>query len=96
MIGEGIYAHVDELVSMKFIHSEPHGATEMLTTTKLFPEYFGIDCTNPDEIREFLAKKVIGHVVKQKNVESSKIEEVITEEDNKEVSSIETRMKTDE
>ena len=96
MIGERIYADVDQLVSMHLIHSIPHGATETLTTTKLFPEYFGIDSTKPEDIREFLAKKVIGHVVKQKNVESSKTEEVITEEDNKEESSIETRMKTDE
>ncbi len=66
MIGERIYADVDQLMSMHLIHSEPHGATEMLTTTRLFPEYFGIDSTKPEEIREFLAKKVIGHVVKEK------------------------------
>ena len=95
MIGERIYADVDQLVSMHLIHSVPHGATETLTTTKLFPEYFGINSTKPEEIREFLAKKVIGHVVKQKNVESSKTEEVITQEDNKEENSFETRMKTD-
>jgi segregation and condensation protein B len=95
MIGERIYADVDQLVSMHLIHSNPHGATEILTTTRSFPEYFGIDSTKPEEIREFLAKKVIGHVVKQKNVESSKTEEVITQEDNKEEDSLETRMKTD-
>ena len=60
MIGPRVYDHVDELISMKLVHSKPHGSTEMLTTTKLFPEYFGIDSTKPEEIREFLAKKVIG------------------------------------
>jgi segregation and condensation protein B len=64
MIGPKIYDHVDELVSLKLIHSEPCGSTEMLTTTKLFPEYFGIDSTRPDDIREYLAKKVIGSIKK--------------------------------
>jgi len=62
MIGEKVYEHVDELLEMKLIHSKPHGSTEMITTTKLFPEYFGIDTTKPEEIREFLAKKVIGDI----------------------------------
>lgn len=71
MIGEKIYADVDQLVGMHLVHSAPHGATEMLTTTKLFPEYFGIDSTKPEQIREFLAKKVIGHIVKEKTMDSS-------------------------
>jgi len=62
MIGQKVYDHVDELATMKLIHTKPHKTTEMLTTTKLFPEYFGIDTTNPEEIREFLAKKVIGDI----------------------------------
>lgn len=64
MIGPRVYDHVDELVDMKLVHSKPHGTTEMLSTTKLFPEYFGIDSTKPEEIREFLAKKVIGSIEK--------------------------------
>ena len=95
MIGERIYADVDQLVSMHLIHSNPHGATEMLTTTRLFPEYFGIDSTKPEEIREFLAKKVVGHVLKQKNVESSETEEHTIQDDNKEENSFQTSMKTD-
>jgi segregation and condensation protein B len=71
MIGERIYGDVDRLVSLHLVHSAPHGATEMLTTTRLFPEYFGIDSTKPEQIREFLAKKVIGHVVKEKTQEGS-------------------------
>ena len=62
MIGTKAYEHVDDLVSLKLIHSKKHGSTEMLTTTKLFPEYFGIETTNPDEIREFLTKKVAGKI----------------------------------
>ena len=62
MIGPKVYEHVDELVALKLIYSKPHGSTEMITTTRLFPEYFGIDTTKPEEIRDFLAKKVIGNV----------------------------------
>ena len=64
MIGVKAYDHVDDLANLKLIHSKQHGATEMLTTTKLFPEYFGINSTNPDEIRDFLVKKVAGSVKK--------------------------------
>ena len=62
MIGAKAYEHVDELATMKLIHAKKHGTTEMLTTTKLFPEYFGIDSTNSEEIRDFLIKKVVGNV----------------------------------
>ena len=62
MIGTKAYEHVDELATMKLIHAKKHGTTEMLTTTKLFPEYFGIDSINPEEIRDFLIKKVAGNV----------------------------------
>jgi segregation and condensation protein B len=64
MIGTKAYEHVDELTKIKLIHTKKHGATEMLTTTKLFPEYFGIDSTKPEEIREFLIKKVAGKIDK--------------------------------
>ena len=60
MAGPKIYDHVDELSEMKLIHAKKHGSTEMLTTSKHFPEYFGIDSTDPEEIRKFLAKKVSG------------------------------------
>ncbi len=58
MIGEKAYEHVDELATMKLVHTKKHGSTEMLTTTKLFPEYFGIDSTKPEKIKDFLIKKV--------------------------------------
>ncbi len=64
MAGPKIYDHVDELVSMKLVYSKKYGSTEMLTITKLFPEYFGIDSTKPVEIRDFLAKKVMGSMSK--------------------------------
>jgi segregation and condensation protein B len=96
MIGERIYGDVDQLMSMHLIHSEPHGATEVLTTTRLFPEYFGIDSTKPEEIREFLAKKVIGHVVKEKHPEPIDAEESSDAETPIEEETPETKMKPEE
>jgi len=64
MIGTKAYEHVDELAELKLIHTRKHGSTELLTTTKRFPEYFGIDSTNADEIKDFLVKKVAGSVKK--------------------------------
>jgi len=64
MVGPKIYDHVDELVSLKLVYSKKYRSTEMLTITKLFPEYFGIDSTKPEEIRDFLAKKVMGSISK--------------------------------
>jgi segregation and condensation protein B len=64
MIGTKAYEHVDELSLLKLIHTKKHGTTELLTTTKLFPEYFGIDSTEPDQIKEFLMKKVAGKINK--------------------------------
>ena len=60
MIGAKAYDHVDDLAAMNLVNTKKHGATEMLTTTKLFPEYFGIESTKPEEIRDFLMKKVAG------------------------------------
>ena len=62
MIGTKAYEHVDELSALNLVNTKKHGATEMLTTTKLFPEYFGIDTTKPEEIRVFLMKKVVRNV----------------------------------
>ncbi len=69
MIGPKVYDHVDELAAMKLIYAKRYKTTEMLTTTKLFPEYFGIDTTKPEEIREFLAKKVIGDITETNDQE---------------------------
>ncbi|UCB58988.1 MAG: SMC-Scp complex subunit ScpB [Thermoplasmatales archaeon] len=60
MIGQKVYEHVDQLADLKLINTRKHGSTEMLTTTKLFPEYFGIESSEPEEIKSFLIKKVAG------------------------------------
>jgi len=64
MIGTKAYDQVDQLSEMKLIHAKKHGSTEMLTTTKKFPEYFGIDSTKPGDIRNFLMKKASDKIKK--------------------------------
>jgi segregation and condensation protein B len=95
MIGERIYGDVDQLMSLHLVHSEPHGATEVLTTTRLFPEYFGIDSTKPEEIREFLAKKVIGHVVKEKQSSPADDEDPSSDEQMTDEKPPQTQMKSE-
>jgi segregation and condensation protein B len=58
MVGETAYQEVAELQSFGLIRAEPKGSTLELTTTARFAEYFGIGSSRPEQIREFLAKKL--------------------------------------
>lgn len=58
IIGPKVYEHVPELCETGLISARQEGQTKILCTTSLFPEYFGIDSTDPDEIKKYLAKKV--------------------------------------
>lgn len=58
MIGDAAYEEVARLRGLGLIHAEPKGATLELRTTKTFAEYFGISSTRPEEIRQFLEKKL--------------------------------------
>ena len=58
MVGEYAYQEVAELQSFGLIRAEPKGSTLELTTTGRFAEYFGIGSNRPEQIREFLAKKL--------------------------------------
>jgi segregation and condensation protein B len=58
MVGEYAYQEVAELQSFGLIRAEPRGSTLELTTTARFAEYFGIGSSRPEQIREFLAKKL--------------------------------------
>ncbi len=69
MIGTKTYDHVDELTELKLINAKKYRSTEMLTTTKRFPEYFGINSAKPKEIRDFLLKKTAENITKMKKEE---------------------------
>jgi hypothetical protein len=58
MIGEAAYEEVQRLRGLGLIHSDPHGATLELRTTRMFAEYFGISTTRPEDIRRFLEQKL--------------------------------------
>jgi len=62
MAGEKIYKHVDDLSTMHLIHTKKHRNTELITLSKRFPEYFGLEVTKPEDIREFLMKKLASDV----------------------------------
>ncbi len=58
MLGEKIYDHVDILKKKRLINVRKEDRTFILTVTKNFSTYFGIDARNPQEIREYLSKKL--------------------------------------
>ncbi len=58
MLGEKIYEHVDMLRKKRLVNLKKEDRTFVLTVTKNFSTYFGIDAKNPQEIREYLSKKL--------------------------------------
>lgn len=58
MIGSVVYDHVSELRERGMVTAREDGITRILTTTDRFLEYFGIDATDREGIKTFIAKKV--------------------------------------
>jgi segregation and condensation protein B len=58
MVGTKVYDHVPELVSRGLVRAREEGVTKILTTTHLFPEYFGLDAEDTEGVRATLAKLV--------------------------------------
>ena len=58
MIGGSAYEEVQRLRGLGLIHADTVGPTLELRTTKTFAEYFGIGSTRPEDIRQFLQKKL--------------------------------------
>lgn len=51
MRGGNAYDHINELCERGLIDLKPHGRTKMMTTTKLFAEYFGIASNDSADVR---------------------------------------------
>jgi segregation and condensation protein B len=58
MIGSKVYDHVPELVERGLVKAREEGVTKILMTTPAFPEYFGLDAEDREEVRATLTKLV--------------------------------------
>lgn len=58
MVGEIAYTEVKVLKELGFVHAVSKASTLELTTTSRFAEYFGLESTDHDKIRERLAQKL--------------------------------------
>ncbi len=58
MIGSKVYDHVAELKERGLVKSRKDGITKILSTTALFPEYFGLDAADQYEVRTAMAQLV--------------------------------------
>lgn len=55
MVGEKVYEHVRSLRASRLIHAYPKGRSLQLSTTQRFPEYFGLEVTNREDLRQWMA-----------------------------------------
>ena len=58
MFGSKVYDHVKELSELGLLNRRHEGRTVVLTTTAQFSEYFGIDTTDREKIKQWLTKKI--------------------------------------
>jgi segregation and condensation protein B len=75
MIGDKVYEHVRELVSLGMVHAKRYGPTKILITSKRFPEYFGIGTTTREGIKKWIAEKV-GIKVKKSKIPIKQFEDI--------------------
>jgi segregation and condensation protein B len=57
MIGGKAYEHVRELQERNLIQAKELGRTLELTTSRYFPEFFGLKTGNREEIKRYMAAK---------------------------------------
>jgi segregation and condensation protein B len=55
--GNKSYAHVKELEDLGLIQAEKEGRTKIITTTKSFAEYFGLDFDDPDFVKRVMKER---------------------------------------
>lgn len=58
MVGGKAYEHVRELKERNLILTRPKANSLELTTSKSFPDYFGIDATNREEVKEWFQEQI--------------------------------------
>jgi segregation and condensation protein B len=55
--GNKSYGHVKELEGLGLIQAEKEGRTKVITTTKSFAEYFGLDFDDPDFVKRVMKER---------------------------------------
>ena len=55
--GNKSYGHVKELEDLGLIQAEKEGRTKVITTTKNFAEYFGLDFDDPDFVKRVMKER---------------------------------------
>lgn len=68
MVGDKVYEHVKFLVDRYLIVTKEFGHTLLLTTSRRFPEYFGIPTSKREDIRRWIAEKVGIKVEEKKKI----------------------------
>jgi segregation and condensation protein B len=58
MAGNKVYEHVKSLADLGLISAKKYSHTFILTTSKKFPEYFGIPTARREDIKKWIAEKV--------------------------------------
>ena len=58
MVGARVYEHVKFLTDVGLVSAKKYSHTFILTTSKKFPEYFGIPTAKRDDIKKWIAEKV--------------------------------------
>jgi segregation and condensation protein B len=58
MVGGKAYEHVKELKERNLILARPKANSLELSTSKSFPDYFGIDATNKDEVKKWFQGQI--------------------------------------
>lgn len=58
MIGEKVYEHVKALVDLSLVTARPEGRTLSLTTSRHFPEFFGLNVTARKDIKRLMGERV--------------------------------------
>jgi len=57
MIGEKVYDHVKMLRGLNLVSARPEGRTLSLTTSRQFPDFFGLKATARKEIKKFMGER---------------------------------------
>ena len=58
MVGSKTYEHVRELMDRNLISARPRKNSLELSTSKSFPDYFGIDATNRDQVKQWFQEQL--------------------------------------